>query len=63
MILELENSQTFMRQTDLKVSTILSETTLNFAKVIGNHDIAAVAGVEVQSTKFNGTALRGCKCS
>ena len=53
------NSQTFMRQTDLKVSTLLSETTLNFAKVIGNHDIAAVAGVEVQSTKFIGTALRG----
>ena len=29
-------SQTFMRQTDLKVSTLLSETTLNYAKVIGN---------------------------
>ena len=53
------NSQTFMRQTDLKVSTLLSETTLNFAKVIGNHDISAVAGFEVQSTKFNGTALSG----
>ena len=53
------NSQTFMRQTDLKVSTLLSETTLNFAKVIGNHDISAVAGFEAQSTKFNGTALRG----
>ena len=57
------NSQTFMRQTDLKVSTLLSETTLNFAKVIGNHDISAVAGFEVQSTKFNGTSLRGCKCT
>ena len=30
------DSQTFMRQTDLKVSTLLSETTLNFSKVIGN---------------------------
>ena len=53
------NSQTFMRQTDLKVSTLLSETTLNFAKKIGNHDVSAVAGFEVQSTKLYGTALRG----
>ena len=53
------DSQTFMRQTDLKVSTLLSETTLNFAKVIGKHDINAVAGFESQTTKLNGTALRG----
>lgn len=53
------DSQTFMRQTDLKVSTLLSETTLNFSKVIGKHDINAVAGFESQTTKFNGTALRG----
>jgi TonB-linked SusC/RagA family outer membrane protein len=52
-------SQTFMRQTDLKVSTLLSETTLNYAKVIGNHDIAAVAGIEYQTTKFIGTGLSG----
>ena len=48
-----------MRQTDLKVSTLLSETTLNYAKVIGNHDIAAVAGIEYQTTKFIGTGLSG----
>ena len=53
------SSQTFLRQTDLKVSTLLSETTLNYAKVIGNHDISAVAGVEVQTTKLIGTGLRG----
>ena len=53
------SSQTFLRQTDLKVSTLLSETTLNYAKVIGNHDISAVAGVEVQTTKLTGTGLRG----
>lgn len=53
------DSQTFMRQTDLKVSTLLSETTLNFAKVIGKHDINAVAGFESQTTKLNGTDLRG----
>jgi TonB-linked SusC/RagA family outer membrane protein len=52
-------SQTFMRQTDLKVSTLLSETTLNYAKVIGNHDISAVAGIEYQTTKFIGTGLSG----
>jgi len=53
------SSQTFLRQTDLKVSTLLSETTLNYVKVIGNHDISAVAGVEVQTTKLTGTGLRG----
>jgi len=52
-------SQTFMRQTDLKLSTLLSETTLNFAKVIGNHDISAVAGVEFQTTKLVGTSVNG----
>ena len=53
------SSQTFLTQTDLKVSTLLSETTLNYAKVIGNHDISAVAGVEVQTTKLTGTGLSG----
>ena len=53
------SSQTFLRQTDLKVSTLLSETTLNYAKVIGKHDISAVTGVEVQTTKLTGTGLRG----
>ncbi len=52
-------SQTFMRQNDLKVSTLLSETTLNFAKVIGSHDIAAVAGIEYQTTKLIGNGLNG----
>ena len=52
-------SQTFMRQNDLKVSTLLSETTLNFAKVIGSHDISAVAGIEYQTTKLIGNGLNG----
>jgi TonB-linked SusC/RagA family outer membrane protein len=52
-------SQTFMRQDDLKLTTLLSETTLNFAKVIGSHDISAVAGVEYQTTKLTGNSLRG----
>lgn len=53
------DSQTFMNQTDLKVTSVLSETTLNYAKVLGKHDISAVAGVEFQSTNFKGTALSG----
>ncbi|WP_291959279.1 SusC/RagA family TonB-linked outer membrane protein [Maribacter sp.] len=53
------DSQTFMNQTDLKVTSVLSETTLNYAKVFGKHDISAVAGVEFQSTNFKGTALSG----
>jgi TonB-linked SusC/RagA family outer membrane protein len=48
-----------MNQTDLKVSSVLSETTLSYAKEIGKHDISAVAGVEFQTTKFEGTALDG----
>jgi len=53
------SSQTFMKQTDLKVSTLLSETTLNYTKVIGNHDISAIGGFEVQTTKLIGTGLSG----
>ncbi|WP_072995331.1 SusC/RagA family TonB-linked outer membrane protein [Pseudozobellia thermophila] len=53
------SSQTYRDQTDLKVSSMLSETTLNYAKVLGNHDISAVAGIEFQTTTFKGTALDG----
>ena len=53
------SSQTFMNQTDLKASTLLSETTLNYTKVIGNHDISAIGGFEVQTTKLIGTGLSG----
>ena len=52
-------SQTYMNQTDLKVTSVLSETTLNYAKVLGKHDIAAVAGIEFQTTSLKGTALDG----
>ncbi len=51
--------QTSMDQTDLKVVSVLSETTLNFAKTIGKHEIGAVAGIEFQTTTFRGTALSG----
>jgi TonB-linked SusC/RagA family outer membrane protein len=53
------DSQTRLNQVDLKVSSVLSETTLNFAKVFGKHDVSAVAGVEFQTTKLVGTGLAG----
>ena len=52
-------SQTYMDQTDLKVTSVLSESTLNYAKEFGKHDISAVAGVEYQTTKLVGTGLDG----
>lgn len=53
------STQTNLDQTDLKRTSILSETTLNYAKVFDKHDIAAVAGFEVQNFRNIGTALRG----
>ena len=53
------STQTALDQTDVKRSSILSETTLNYAKVFGKHDIAAVAGLEFQNLYTNGTALNG----
>ncbi|SHG20885.1 SusC/RagA family TonB-linked outer membrane protein [Flagellimonas flava] len=53
------STQTALNQTDVKRSSILSETTLNYAKVIGKHDISAVAGLEFQNFYIRGTALQG----
>lgn len=44
---------------DLKVSTVLSETTLNYAKVFDKHDISAVAGMEFQNTYLRGISTIG----
>lgn len=52
-------TQTNLDQTDLKRSSVLSETTLNYAKVFGKHDVAAVVGLEFQNFYNRGTALRG----
>ncbi|KGL61789.1 SusC/RagA family TonB-linked outer membrane protein [Polaribacter sp. Hel1_85] len=52
-------SATNLDQTDVKVSSVLSETTLNYTKEIGKHNISAVAGVEFQTTTFKGSALDG----
>ena len=53
------DSQTFMDQIDLKISSVLSETTLSYATKIDKHDISAVVGVEFQNTRFIGTRLDG----
>lgn len=50
-------NQTDLDQNDVKFATQLSETTLNFSKVFGKHDVAAVAGFEYQKTTIRGTSL------
>ncbi len=50
-------NQTRLNQTNLKRSSVLSETTLNYSKVIGVHDVSAVAGVEFQNFFNNGLAV------
>ncbi|MEZ4687013.1 MAG: TonB-dependent receptor [Bacteroidia bacterium] len=52
-------NQTALDQTDVKRSSVLSETTLNFAKTFGNHDISAVAGLEFQNFYIKGISLDG----
>lgn len=50
-------NQTALDQTDIKRASVLSETTLNYAKVIGKHDIGAVAGFEFQNFYIDGISL------
>ncbi len=50
-------TQTNLDQTDVKRSSVLSETTLNYTKQIDKHDIGAVAGVEFQNFYISGIAL------
>ncbi len=51
--------QTDLDQTDVKRSSVLSETTLAYNKAVGNHDVSAVAGVEFQTFNIGGLQLRG----
>ncbi|MDP5106288.1 MAG: TonB-dependent receptor [Polaribacter sp.] len=45
---------------EIKTSTVLSETTLNYSKVFADkHDVAAVVGVEYQNTYIKGMISRG----
>lgn len=52
-------NQSDLDQVTLKRSSMLSETTLNYAKVLGKHDVSAVAGVEFQNFFRRGTTIRG----
>jgi len=52
-------TQTNLDQTDTKRSSVLSETTLNYTKTIGGHDIGAVAGMEFQNFYIRGISLDG----
>ncbi len=52
-------TQTALDQTNTQRSSVLSETTLNFQRVIDAHDISAVAGVEFQNFFINGISLDG----
>lgn len=53
------SNQSDLDQVDTKRSSVLSETTLNYAKTIGNHDISAVAGLEFQNFYIRATSLQG----
>ena len=53
------SNQSDLDQTDLKRTSVLSETTLNYAKTLGNHDLSAVAGMEFQNFYIRGTSLAG----
>lgn len=53
------STQTSLQQTDIRRSSVLSETTLNYATNIGKHDIGAVAGLEFQNFYINGISLSG----
>jgi len=50
-------TQTALDQTNVRRSSVLSETTLNYGKVFGAHDVSAIAGVEFQNFYINGIAL------
>ncbi len=54
------STQTALDQTDVKRSSILSETTLNYAKILNDkHDISVVAGLELQNFFITGRDTQG----
>ena len=52
-------NQSDLDQTDLKRTSVLSETTLNYAKTFGSHDLSTVVGMEFQNFYIKGTSLSG----
>ncbi len=54
------SNQSDLDQVDLKRTSVLSETTLTYAQILGGvHDISAVVGMEFQNFYIKGTTLRG----
>ena len=53
------STETALDESNIKRSSVLSETTLNYNKVIGKHDIGAVAGLEFQNFYISGITLNG----
>jgi TonB-dependent SusC/RagA subfamily outer membrane receptor len=52
-------NQTDLDQTDVKRTSVLGETTLNYTKTLGKNDISAVAGVEFQNFFIKGISTEG----
>lgn len=52
-------NQTALDQTNIRRTSVFSETTLGYNKQLGRHDIGAIAGVEFQNFYINGIALDG----
>lgn len=50
-------NQTRFNTNDVKRTSVLSETTLNYNKILGKHDIGAVAGIEFQNFYIDGLQL------
>ncbi|MDP5062634.1 MAG: TonB-dependent receptor, partial [Maribacter sp.] len=54
------SNQSDLDISNIKVSTVLSETTLNYAKVFADkHDVSAVVGMEFQNTYIKGLQSSG----
>jgi TonB-dependent starch-binding outer membrane protein SusC len=54
------SNQSDLNISNIKVSTVLSETTLNYAKVFADkHDVSAVVGMEFQNTYIKGLQSSG----
>ena len=51
------STQTALDQTDIRRTSVLNETTLNYVKEFGAHDIGAVVGYEFQNFFNSGLAL------
>ncbi|WP_304231775.1 TonB-dependent receptor [Jiulongibacter sediminis] len=52
-------NRTALDQTSVNRTSVLSETTLNYARTIGKNDISAVGGLEFQNFYIKGTSISG----